>query len=180
MSAGAGDFPSDPALVQAARAGSSRAFALLVNRHEGAVRAFLRRICRDAAEADDLAQEAFLTAWTKLGTVKPDASVRSWLCGLAWRKALTGQRGRARSAARDRQWLDTRPEFDTPASRDQLAVRRALEDLPDDQRAVVALCLAGDWSHSEAAEALGLPLGTVKSHAARGRAKLLEAMGETP
>ena len=47
-------------------------------------------------------------------------------------------------------------------------------------RPAIALCLAADWSHAEAAEALGLPLGTVKSHAARGRAKLLEAMGETP
>ena len=174
------DSPNDQALAQAARAGSSRAFAELVNRHQAAVRGFLRRVCHDPGEADDLAQEAFLTAWSKLGTLKPDASVRSWLCGLAWRKVMTARRGRARSAARDRQWLDTRPAFDTPASRDQVAVRKALETLPDDQRAVVALCLAADWSHAEAAEALGLPLGTVKSHATRGRAKLLEAMGETP
>lgn len=174
------DSLTDQALVQAARAGSSRAFDTLVHRHQAAVRGFLRRICRDPAEADDMAQEAFLTAWSKLGTLRTDASVRSWLCGLAWRKALTAQRGRARSAVRDRQWLETRPTFDTPASRDQVAVREALLTLPPDQRAVVALCLAADWSHAEAAQALGLPLGTVKSHAARGRAKLLEAMGETP
>ena len=177
---GATDNTADQALVQAARAGSSRAFAQLVARHQAGVRGFLNRLCRNAAEAEDLAQETFLTAWSKLGTVKPDANVRSWLCGLAWRKALTAQRGRARSAARDRQWLDARPEFDTPASRDHVAVRKALGALPPDQQAVVALCLAADWSHAEAAEALGLPLGTVKSHAARGRAKLLEAMGETP
>lgn len=177
---GATDNAADQALVQAARAGSSRAFAQLVARHQAGVRAFLGRLSRDPAEAEDLAQETFLTAWSRLGTVKPDASVRSWLCGLAWRKALTAQRGRARSAARDRQWLDARPEFDTPASRDQVAVRQALAALPADQQAVVALCLAADWSHAEAAQALGLPLGTVKSHAARGRAKLLEAMGETP
>ena len=178
---GAGrDTLDDQSLAQAARAGSSRAFAALVNRHQAAVRGFLRRVCHDPTEADDLAQEAFLTAWGKLGTLKPDASVRSWLCGLAWRKAMTARRGRARSVARDRQWLETRPGFDTPASRDQIAVRRALEGLADDQRAVVALCLAADWSHAEAAEALGLPLGTVKSHVSRGRAKLLEAMGETP
>ena len=174
------DIQADQALARAARTGSSRAFAELVGRHQGAVRGFLRRVCRDDHEADDLAQETFLTAWAKLGTLKPDASLRSWLCGLAWRKALTAQRGRARSAARDRQWLDTRPEFDTPAARDQVAVRQALETLPADQRAVIALCLAADWSHAEAAEALGLPVGTVKSHVARGRAKLLEAMGETP
>lgn len=180
MSGRGDDISTDQALALAARAGSSRAFAELVGRHQSAVRAFLRRVCRDEHEADDLAQETFLTAWTKLGTLKPEASVRSWLCGLAWRKAQTAQRGRARAAARDRQWLETRPAFDTPAARDQIAVRKALMSLPRDQRAVVALCLAADWSHAEAAEALGLPLGTVKSHAARGRAKMLEAMGDTP
>jgi RNA polymerase sigma factor (sigma-70 family) len=177
---GRDDILSDQALVQAARAGSSRAFAELVNRHQAAVRGFLGRVCRDPHEAEDLAQETFLTAWSRLGAIRPEAGVRSWLCGLAWRKALTARRGRARSAARDRQWLDTRPEFDTPAARDQIAVRDALQTLPDEQGAAVALCLASDWSHAEAAAALGLPIGTVKSHVARGRAKLLQAMGETP
>lgn len=179
VAAGASQM-SDQALAQAARAGSSRAFSELVSRHQAAVRSFLRRVCADPADADDLAQEAFVTAWIKITSLRPEASVRSWLCGLAWRKAMTARRGRARSAARDRQWLETRPEFETPAARDQIAVRKALATLPDDQRAVVALCLAADWSHAEAAEALALPLGTVKSHAMRGRAKLLEAMGERP
>ena len=49
--------------------------------------------------------------------------------------------------------------------------------LPLDQRAAVALCLAEGFSHAEAAEALGVPLGTVKSHIARGRARLLEVLG---
>jgi RNA polymerase sigma-70 factor (ECF subfamily) len=57
------------------------------------------------------------------------------------------------------------------------ALRRAMSALPVDQRAAVALCLAADFSHAEAADALNLPLGTVKSHVARGRAKLLELMG---
>jgi RNA polymerase sigma-70 factor (ECF subfamily) len=53
-----------------------------------------------------------------------------------------------------------------------------MADLPPDQRACVALCLAADFSHAEAAEALGLPLGTVKSHVTRGRTRLLQALGE--
>jgi len=52
-----------------------------------------------------------------------------------------------------------------------------MQVLPAEQRAAVALCLAADFSHSEAAEALGLPLGTIKSHVQRGRAKLLDALG---
>jgi RNA polymerase sigma-70 factor (ECF subfamily) len=52
-----------------------------------------------------------------------------------------------------------------------------MSELAPDQRACVALCLAADFSHAEAAEALGLPLGTVKSHVTRGRARLLQVLG---
>jgi RNA polymerase sigma-70 factor (ECF subfamily) len=54
-----------------------------------------------------------------------------------------------------------------------------MDDLPEDQRASLALCLGQDFTHAEAAEILGLPLGTVKSHVTRGRARLQAAMGIT-
>ena len=57
-----------------------------------------------------------------------------------------------------------------------MALETAMADLPAEQRACVALCLAADFSHAEASEALGLPLGTVKSHISRGRARLLQAL----
>ncbi|HEX5263268.1 MAG TPA: sigma factor-like helix-turn-helix DNA-binding protein, partial [Phenylobacterium sp.] len=60
---------------------------------------------------------------------------------------------------------------------DRLTLETAMADLPAEQRACVALCLAADFSHSEAAEALDMPLGTVKSHVSRGRARLLQALG---
>ena len=60
---------------------------------------------------------------------------------------------------------------------DRLAVRQALLAIPIEQRAAVTLCLMCGCSHSEAAEILGAPLGTVKSHVSRGRARLLEALG---
>ena len=61
--------------------------------------------------------------------------------------------------------------------RDGLRTLRELGALSSEQRACVALCLAAEFSHAKAAEALGLPLGTVKSHVARGRAKLLDVLG---
>jgi RNA polymerase sigma-70 factor (ECF subfamily) len=61
----------------------------------------------------------------------------------------------------------------------RLDVARALAELPADQRAAVALCLGEEFSHAEAAEILGLPLGTVKSHVTRGKAKLVAALGGT-
>ena len=60
---------------------------------------------------------------------------------------------------------------------ERLTLETALAELPPDQRACVALCLAADFSHQEAADALGLPLGTVKSHVNRGRARLQAVLG---
>ncbi len=170
-----GSAGEDAALVTAARAGSDAAFARLVARHQGALRAFLRRIAGPAA--DDLAQEAFVAAWTSLRRLKDPAGFRPWLFGIAWRKAADRARGERRGAARDAAWLETTAPAPGVAPADRIALDRALAALAPAERACVALCLAQDWSHAEASAALGLPLGTVKSHVARGRARLLAALG---
>lgn len=173
---------ADAALVAAARAGASAAFGALVDRHQQAVRAFLRRLAFDPAEADDLAQETFLAAWERLSSFREQASVRSWLCGIAWKKAKGARRSWFRGAARDgayeAQAALERPECGSPE--DRLALEKALSGLPLEQRACVALCLGGELSHADAALALGLPLGTVKSHVTRGRARLLDLLGGRP
>jgi RNA polymerase sigma factor (sigma-70 family) len=69
----------DEALVAAAQGGSAEAFSRLVERHQQALRAFLRRACGDWAQADDLAQETFVAAWSRIGRLKAGASVRAWL-----------------------------------------------------------------------------------------------------
>ena len=110
------------------------------------------------------------------------SSVRSWLCAIAWRKAKTAQRAGFRRRTRETHYqmqMSCEGAPQAPAE-DRLAVTRALLGLPIEQRAAVALCLAQGFSHAEAAEALGAPLGTVKSHVARGRARLLEALSEIP
>ena len=168
----------DEVLVAAAQAGSTEAFSRLVERHQQAVRAFLRRACGDWALADDLAQDAFLTAWDRIGRLKSGASVRAWLCGIAYRKHLTARRSAARSRGRDAAYEADRILPPGGLVDDRLTLETAMAELPPDQRACVALCLAADFSHAEAAEALDLPLGTVKSHVARGRARLLSALGE--
>ena len=166
--------PPDAELVAAARRGSAGAFQQLVARHQQAVRSFLRRAC-GPQDADDLAQEAFLAAWSSLWRYRGSASFRSWLCAIAWKKHLTLQRARARERVRA-EVGGIEPSIEA-CLEDRLALAAALRDLPDEQRAAVALCLGGDFSHAEAAEALGLPLGTIKSHVQRGRAKLLLALG---
>lgn len=173
-----GGIQTDAELVDRALAGSDAAFSRLVERHQGAVRAFLRRLLGGGwAEADDLAQEAFLAGWASLRSLKEPAGVRAWLYGIAWRKAQDRIRSSRRGAARDAAWLET---VETPAgvsAEEKMALASAMAELPADVRACVALCLADGWSHPEAAMALNLPLGTVKSHVARGRARLLKALG---
>lgn len=169
---------SDAELVSRALAGSDAAFSRLVERHQAAVRGFLRRFLGSGwAEADDVAQDAFLAAWSSLRTLKDPAGVRPWLCGIAWRKAQDRIRGSRRGAARDASWLES---LELPAGvspEEKLALQAAMAELPTDVRGCVALCLGDGWSHGEVSLALGLPLGTVKSHVARGRSRLLKALG---
>src|SRR5688500_3396536 len=154
----------DVALVTAIRAGSELAFNRLVDRHQQAVRTFLRRLLGNEADADDMAQETFLAAWTHARSFRGAASVRAWLCGIAWRKAKGAQRSWARQRSRDTEHHERLSAESGGAAtmEDRVAVRRALQALPLEQRAVVTLCLVCGFSHSEAAGILGAPLGTVK------------------
>lgn len=167
----------DAALVMQARAGSQIAFARLVAIHEKPLRGFLRK--SGWIDADDIAQEAFVAAWSQLPRLRDDAGFRAWLYGVAWKKALSQRRGAQRAAARDEAWrgeqdLEAAAEV---AAEDRLALETALATLPEDQRACVTLCLGQAWSHAEVSDALGIPLGTVKSHVTRGRERLLAVLG---
>jgi RNA polymerase sigma factor (sigma-70 family) len=175
-----GGFQTDAELVQRALAGSDAAFSRLVERHQGAVRGFVRRALGGGwAEADDVAQDAFLAAWRNLRSLQDPSGVRPWLCGIAWRKAQDRIRSARRGAVRDSTWLELAESPAGVSEEDRLSLAQAMADLPPDVRACVALNLGDGWSHAEISVALGLPLGTVKSHVTRGRAKLLNALGGT-
>jgi RNA polymerase sigma-70 factor (ECF subfamily) len=166
----------DPQLLAAIRDGSERAFNTLIDRHQQAVRTFLRGLThRD--DADDIAQDTFLAAWTQAKTFKGDASVRSWLFAIAWRKAKDSQRRWFRRSRRDMAWHETSAAQTEASSEDRIALKQALAALSLDQRAAVVLCLGCGFTHEEAAAALETPLGTVKSHVSRGREKLREVFG---
>jgi RNA polymerase sigma factor (sigma-70 family) len=167
----------DEVLVAAAQGGSAEAFSRLVERHQQALRAFLRRACGDWAMADDLAQETLMAAWSRIGRLKAGASVRAWLCGIGYNKHLTAVRSAGRERVRGAAYEADRQAALDAAPEDKIALDKAMSGLPSEQRACVALCLAADFSHAEAAEALDMPLGTVKSHVSRGRARLLQALG---
>jgi len=173
-----GGVLTDAELVSRALTGSDAAFAGLVSRHQAAVRAFMRRMLASGwAEADDLAQEAFLAAWRSLRSRKEPTGFRTWPLGSARPKAQERIPSPRRPAARGHVWLEASEAPAGISAEDRLAMAQAMAELAPDVRACVALCLAEGLSHPEAAVALGLPLGTVKSHVTRGRARLLKALG---
>lgn len=165
-------------LVKAARAGDARAFAALVATHQQKVRGFLRRYSGHWADADDIAQEAFVTAWRKLSSFEGRSSFRVWVTGIGFRIARDARRAHGRTVARDASWLAEQDDGDENVAplADRIALADAMAQLPEDQRAVVALCLGEGFSHAEAASILKMPLGTVKSHVTRGRERLLRAL----
>jgi RNA polymerase sigma factor (sigma-70 family) len=171
----------DAELVERIRRGSEHAFNLMVDRHSQAVRGFVRRLLGNAADADDIAQETFLAAWQDIHGYRGGATLRSWLCAIAWRKAKGAQRAWVRRLRRETQYhaAGAREGATGPSAEDAIAVQQALLTLPIQRRAAVVLCLAEGFSHAEAADALGCPLGTVKSHVTRGRALLVRALGGT-
>lgn len=165
-------------LIAAARKGDSRAYAALVDAHQQAIRGFLRRFAGHWADADDLAQEAFVIAWAKLSRFEGRSSFRSWVSGIGFRIARDAKRTHSRAQVRESDWLSDQNnvEGDTAPIEDRIAVQRAMLELTDEQRAAVALCLGEGFSHTEAAEILRMPLGTLKSHISRGRERLLRAL----
>ncbi len=163
----AGD--SDAALVARVLAGDDRrAFAELVRRHQSAIRTLLRRLCAgDAARADDLAQEAFLRAHRRLSTWRGQARLGTWLHRVAWNTYLSDAR---RLPPPEPPPPDPRPDLERAEARHDLS--RAFGVLREEERAAIALAYGEDLTHEEAAGILGWPLGTLKTHLARGKEKL--------
>jgi len=140
------------------------------------LRAFLRRLSVNPADADDLAQETFVFAWEHIERFDPARPFRPWLFGIGWRKYRERKRGWLRLLTREGRAAATETSF-VPDPGLKLDLVKAAQSLAPEQRAAVLLCLGAEFTHAEAAETLALPLGTVKSHVARGREKLVAALG---
>lgn len=164
----------DQALVARALLGEDRrAFEQLMRRHQGMVRAQLCRLLHgDQAAADDLAQETFLLAWRKLDQFRSEARFSTWLHRIAYSCFL--QLSRTKSwAARDAQdeGMELLPA-PAPAMDLRMDLARAMRHLSTAEQTVLLHCVQLGLSHDEAAYVLEMPLGTVKTHATRGKAKL--------
>jgi len=172
--------PSLPALGQVAEAtvvalamnGDEAAFAELVRRRQSGLRNLLRRLSRDGALADDLAQIVFLKAWRALPKLRSVSAFGAWLRRLTVNVWLEHVRATPPLAVSlDEEELPPTRGISTSAGA-QIDLDRALARLTADERLCVVLAYSEGMSHSEIATVTDLPLGTVKSHIRRGSERL--------
>ncbi len=150
--------------------GDDRAFAEMVRRRQGVVRGLLRKLCRDASLADDLAQETFVQAWRSLAQLRNAGAFGGWLKQVAVRVWLQ----HARKTKLPLDPLEDAQNIQVADLTGGIDLHRALDRLKPAQRLCVVLSYSEGLSHGEIADATGWPLGTVKSHVARGGARLKE------
>ena len=163
---------TEATVVALAAAGDDAAYSELVRRRQSAVRNLMRRLCRDAALADDLAQQVFLQAWRALRGLKSAAAFGGWLRKLAVNVWLQHERA-------NRVETESTPAFTpsfTPSLSEKIDLDSALATLPPNVRLCVVLAYSEGMSHGEISAATAIPLGTVKSHVTRGSARLRELL----
>jgi RNA polymerase sigma-70 factor (ECF subfamily) len=172
------------AAVEAVLAGDRDAFRILVDRESAAVIRACHRVLGDLHEAEDAAQEAFVTAFRSLAAWRGDGPFGAWITRIAVRIAVRRARRR-----REVSWIDpasTAAGIDVPGGQDPAisslraeraaGVRSAVARLDEPYREVVALRFFGELSLDEIANQTGRPLGTVKTHLRRGLLRLRAAV----
>ena len=190
---------SDEELLTRFRRGHRDAFAGLVQRYERELYCYLRRYLGDAALADDVFQNTFLQVYVKIGSYEPGRPVRPWLYTIATNQAIDAMRRNGRHQAVSlcqRREDRTLGEADDLASslesrgvdpldaaqteERRLAVRAAVDRLPDFLRQVVVLGYYQGLKYREIADILNIPLGTVKSRLHAALQRLQETWASLP
>jgi RNA polymerase sigma-70 factor (ECF subfamily) len=173
---------SDRELVERARRGDTAAFGTLVDRHRVPVFRAVLAALGSREEAEDVAQEAFVAAHRHLRDFREDASFKTWLLAIAWRKALTRRRSvktfvrRFVQPPEDVEWQVP----DQGRSQEQAVLdlelrsqlRREIARLKPSLRDALLLAAAGEQSYSEVAGVLGIPVGTLKWRVSEARRRI--------
>lgn len=163
----------DVELCSYAAAGERRAFGELVRRHGSSVRHLLRRMGAQAALSDDVAQDAFLAAFERIAEFRGEGTFAGWVKKIAARLYLRRlQREKRLSALAAEEGSIEEIDMGAGDADHRIDLDEALKGLSPAERLCVSMCYGAGLSHGEAADALNLPLGTVKSHVKRGLEKL--------
>lgn len=170
-------------LIGRAKRGDTHAYEELVYAHQGIAFRTAYVIAGNAADAEEAAQDGFVKAWRALGRFREGAPFRPWLLQIVANEA----RNRRRSAGRRAHLLlraateepsgdaAPSPEASLLSAETRETLLAAVNELPDDQRTVIALRFFVGLSEQEVADALDLPTGTVKSRSARALDRLRES-----
>jgi RNA polymerase sigma-70 factor, ECF subfamily len=172
---------ADEELMALVAKGQARAFETIYERHGGAAFSLAYRMCGSRTLAEDVAQEAFLSIWRSGGRYdRARGSVRTWVLGIvhnraidALRRTVVHERRRASDEGIEERFeARERTEIEAARREEASTIRGMLETLPDEQSRVIELAYFGGFTHSEIAEMLGAPIGTVKGRMRLGLEKL--------
>jgi RNA polymerase sigma-70 factor (ECF subfamily) len=171
----------DADLVRKAQAGDLAAFEELVRRHQHGLFSYLYRMCRNASDAEEMAQAAMVKAWEKLGGFRGASSFKTWLYRIGTNLCFNLRT--RRKPTEELSEVMAAPDSESPEATFQQkireeVVRRALARLPDDQRAALVLSVYQDMSYKEIAETLGKTVRAVDSLLFRAKANVRKALAE--
>jgi RNA polymerase sigma-70 factor (ECF subfamily) len=179
--------PSDAQILARAQAGDHHAFAHLYNLNKRRIYSLCLRMVGNVAEAEDLAQEAFLQLHRKIATFRGDSAFSTWLHRLAINVVLMHLRRKGLSLISLDEAMEPAPEegpgrsFGAPdltltGSIDRLALQRAIDDLPAGYRLIFVLHDIEGYEHNEIASMLDCSIGNSKSQLHKARLKLRDAL----
>lgn len=170
------------ARLDLARAGDVAAFTSLLREHDDAMRAVVWSVVQDRWLMDDVLQVAYEKAYVSLPGFRGDSSFRTWLHRICWTTAIDTLRAEGR-----RRWSPIGEEAEATPSAvagpeqrtvDRLSITAAFAALSPDQRTAIALVLLDGLTYEEAGRVCGAPAGTVAARVSRGRARLVELLGD--
>ncbi len=185
-----GDNELDRALVERVQKGDKRAFDLLVRKYQHKIIGLVSRYANNHAEAEDIAQDAFVRAWRAIGSFRGDSAFYTWMYKIAVNTAKNHLVAKARRPPADDINVDdavfvpgsehmhetATPERELMRQQVEQTVFGAVQALPDELRTAITLREVDGLSYEDIAEAMSCPIGTVRSHIFRAREAIDEKL----
>lgn len=170
-------------LIERSRGGDTRAYDALVSHYLPRVVSIAWGIVKNAHDAEDLAQEAFVSAYQNIGRFRAGEPFGPWIYRIVTNRALDVVKHRTKFPSvelEDVKPADRRDEADVSATSNEIAQRidAAIGELPEMQRLVARLHLVEEMDHQQIAAITGLSDGTIRSHLSHARAKLKQKLAD--